>query len=525
MAGYQPRHDTDPVWYNGTKINHLDITSTGVGVRITGVHGWDDRPDVRDVREVRPAQDGEYADNAFLGGRTITIEGEVYGSTWANLQTRKRTLAAVFNPTSDEVLFKIPDPATASPTTSYSTTGMTGYERVNARVIEAIQFGDTLDPMCQTFQVVLRASDPRVYSDTETSTDSGTTGTSARTVAVDQGGTYDTPPTLTVTGPTGSAWDIAEPTSGLDLDFAGVALGSGATVAIDVKERTAYLTASYEQVRTSYDSLVALWMLDETSGTTADNQEGTAALDGTYTGGYTLNQSGPKSGVASVDLNGTTGYISLTTNASMDVQESTWEGWIYLDTLASTNKIIIDHMGGANDGYKLMAYYTTQKMLLEIGLGTSFRQFLVDSTLTTGVWTHLAVVTTASSVAVYRDGVRVNLSSAPGGYSDLQPGDEYSPPPASTAMTFGRSSNGASRYLDGRIAGFTFYDTNFDAGTIQALYEATNDTGNVFSVYPQLDAATSRWEDLGTASSTYTLSSTGLNTGSKLNVAYRDARL
>jgi len=119
MPGYQPRNETDPVWFNGNQVNSLTALTAagGVGVHITAVYGWDDRPDVRDVRENRSGQDGEYADNLYLGGRTITIEGTVQGSTWANLQVRKRALAAIFNPSSTEALLKIPDPATASPTT------------------------------------------------------------------------------------------------------------------------------------------------------------------------------------------------------------------------------------------------------------------------------------------------------------------------------------------------------------------------------------------------------------------------
>lgn len=46
----------------------------------------------------------------------------------------------------------------------------------------------------------------------------------------------------------------------------------------------------YEAIlATEFDSMVAGWALDETSGVTADNMEGTAARDGTY-GGVTLNQ-------------------------------------------------------------------------------------------------------------------------------------------------------------------------------------------------------------------------------------------
>jgi hypothetical protein len=524
MPGYQPRHDTDPVWYNGTKINHLDLTSTGVGVRVTAIFGWDDRPDVRDARVVRSGQDGEWADQLYLGGRTITIEGEVYGSTWANLQSRKRTLSAIFNPTTDEVLFKVPDPATASPTTSYSETGMTGYERVYARVIESIQFGETLDPMCQTFQVVLKASDPRVYSDVATSTDSGTSGTGSRTVAVDQGGSYETPAILTVTAPTGSTWSVSESNSELSLNMDGLALASSATVEFDTQERSAYMTASYEAGRLALAPLEGLWMLDETSGTTADNQEGTSAIDGTYTGGYTLNQSGFATGIASVDLNGTTGYVAVPGSAAlMTGSEFTWEGWFYPDSLA-TSMMLVDFTDWVNQkGWRIRV--VGGALEVTVGFGT------VQSTVTTGppppgqpvvtltasTWQHIAVTTIDNVWSIYINGELIRSS-------DLSSVGTYVPADAADPITFGRANWTGALYWNGKIAAQAFYSTAYGANTIRQLYEASQDT-NTTNVYGFLTPSTSAWGNLETAAATYTLASSGLNTGSKLNVTYRDARL
>lgn len=506
MAGYQPRHDTDPVWFNGTKINHLDITSTGVGVRVTGVFGWDDRPDVRDVRELRSGQDGEYADNLFIGGRTITLEGEVYGSSWVNLQARKRTLAALFIPSSDEVLLKIPDPATVSPTTSYSTTGMTGYERVSCRVIEGIEFGDSLDPMCQTWQVVLRASDPRVYSDTETSTDSGTSGTASRTVTVDQGGTYETPPSLTVTGPTASAWSITEPSSELSISSSGLALAATDTITFDVENRTADLTAGYQSQRLFKDSMVALWMLGETSGTTADNAEGTAAYDGTYAGGYTLNQSGPVSGIASVEFNGSTGRITGTYAAALVPGAMTMEAWVLFDSVSSGT---IFHVSGGAGDFVLRVVTGGY-----IQAGTSSGR-ISNTIMSTATWYHLVATraTVGGKCRIYINGV-----------DDGAVNDGGAVVAGANGFAIGRDTN-TSNYLDGKISAVALYNKEFGAAEAAELYDMRNATASIGNAYQYLNARTMRWENLGTASSTYTLASSGLNTGSKLNVAYRDARL
>lgn len=525
MAGYQPRHDTDPVWYNGTQVNALTYTSTQAGVMITAIHGWDERPDIRDVREDRAGDDGEWADNLFLGGRTITIDGEVMGSSWVNLQSRKRSLAAIFNPTSDEVLFKVPDPATASPTTTYAESGMVGYERVFARVIEPISFGETLDPACQTWQVVLRASDPRVYSDEVTTTSSGTSGTAARTVTVDQDGTYPTPVDITVNGPTGSTLSISEPSSGLQVSTSGLTLLSSETLTIEVSDRAASFVSSYERVRLEYDrpniSLIALWMLDESAGTTADNEEGTSAYDGTYTGGYTLNQSGFDTGIASVDLNGSTGYVSIPYSAALNNSGAStmYELWIRPDALGGVP--ISNRQSGAggwslaleSDGALTLTMFTS-------GGATAGTVASSPGIVATSAWHHIVLLvptggSPGSGAYIYVNGVSAATGTSTGIVSA----------PTSQGINIGRSTL-ASNYFDGRIAAVGVY-TGPGLGTSAAaaeLYASRYDSSSS-SAYQYIDAETARWKPLGTASSTYTLSSSGLNTGSQLSVSYRDARL
>lgn len=518
MAGYQPRHDTDPVWFNGTKINHLDITSTQVGVFITAVHGWDERPDVRDVREQRPGQDGEYADNLYLGGRTIVIEGEVYGSTWANLQSRKRTLAAIFTPSSDEALLKIPDPSTASPTTVYAATGMTGYERVSARVIESITFGDTLDPCCQTFQVALRASDPRVYSDVETSTDSGTSGTAARTVTVDQGGTYPTPVTLTVTGPTGSSFAVSNSadSSGLSLPITGITLAAGESATFDTIDRTVVMSAPITQLRTRHPSIVAHWPFNETSGSTADNAQGTSAYDGTYTNSPTLNQTGHAAGIASVQLDGTNDYITTPYAAALWPTNMTFEAWVYVtDTGQGTVVDTLGTIGGfrvatISDG----SYFY---MILSGGAGATYKvQSGKSAWFPLSTWRHVVVVKEDTQWRFYVDG---NDYTAP-----LTVGTS-APATATPPFVFGRSNSTTDNYLACRISHASVFNTAMAASEVVDLYESSVAATGTLPAYQYLDAELSRWAHLDASSTTLALASDGLNTGSKLNVSYRDARL
>lgn len=508
MAGYQPRHDTDPVWFNGQQVNALTYVSAQVGVLITAVYGWDDRPDVRDTRENRAGDDGEWADNLFLGGRTITVEGEVMGSSWVNLQSRKRALAAIFNPTSDEVLFKIPDPATASPTGVYADSGMTGYERVYCRVIEAIQFGDTLDPMCQTWQVVLRASDPRIYSDIETTTSSGTSGTASRTATVDQTGTYKTPVEIVVAGPTGASWSVSEPSSGLVVGSSALTLASGASATINTMDRTMTVTGGYGAMRASINDAVAVWMFDETSGTTADNIEGTSAYDATYTGGFTLNQTGPASGVAAVDLNGTTGYVSVPYNAALNPSVFTMEIWVYFD---AGNCYIFDNIS-SNKGVRLFCGVSgTTTLTLGTGSSTSLCGVL-QYDLQTSRWYHLAVTYDGVRPRMYVDGREDSVCNT----------TAYSPK-TSGILNVGRLAAGSS-YLNGKVAAFAIYNSALSSAAIKGLYDASSSVSTL-DAYRFVNGATARWASLEPDSSTYTLASSGLNTGSQLSVKHRDARL
>lgn len=509
MPGYQPRVTTDHVWFNGTDVHTFSL-STGLGVRITEIRGWDERPDVRDVRELRFGQDGERADNLYLGGRTITISGQVYGSSWVDLQARKRALAAVFQPSSTEVLFKVPDPATASPTGTYATTGMTGYERVSARVIEPIAFGDMLGSVGMTFQVSLRASDPRVYSDVETSTDSGTTGTASRTVTVDQAGTYATPATITATGPTAATATVSEPSGPLSLAWSGLTLAAGESMSFDTLERTATFNATFQRVRLARTDIAAQWMLNETSGTTADNGEGTAAYDGTYTGGFTLNQAGPAAGIASTTFNGSTGYVTVPYNAALHPNATAFECWA--KTTAATTQCILDNDNGTAGWYLEFNSAGTIRFVVRTVAGTALT--ISSAVLPSSTWYHIVAVIDKINnyFSLYVNGALVQRRDVTI--------DE-------TAVTSGAlqiARRDTSEYLTGSVAACTMYETALSSSQVSDLYSASSAT-TALSGYGYLDAASLQWQNLGTASSTFTLASTGLDTGSKLNVTYRDARL
>jgi len=92
-----------------------------------------------------------------------------------------------------------------------------------------------------------------------------------------------------------------------------------------------------------------------------------------------------------------------------------------------------------------------------------------------------------------------------------------------TAFNIGRESSGV-HYANASIAGVAYWNREFSSSDVLSVYRATQATTTVGG-YQFLSAPTARWANLGTASTTYTLASSGLATGSKLGVTYRDARL
>lgn len=394
---------------------------------------------------------------------------------------------------------------------TYRTDDMYGYERINARVIEAIQFGETLDPLCQSFQVVMRASDPRVYSDVETTSESGTTGTSARTVTVDQAGTYETPATLTVTGPTGSDWAVQGPTGGAVLSMSGLTLIAADTVAFDTRDRTATLGASYERIRTTDADIAAAWMLDETSGTTADNAQGTATYDGTYTGGFTLNQTGHATGVPSVTFNGSSGYVAVSYNAALNPSTATVEMWARWTSGAGG--LYSSENGGTGDGYSL-GVSSSGQLTGTMGGGGGSTNFSAPYYLVASEWAHIVFTYSVADKEnrIYVNGVLVDTNIRGGTVAVNSSADTW----------IGRSSGAG--YFNGRIGPVSLFDTVKTAAEIADLYAASAATTNL-PAYSYLNAEASRWANIGSGSEAYTLSSSGLDAGSKLGVAYRDARI
>lgn len=459
MSDYQPRHDLDPVFYNGVQVNDLTwLSDGGVGCRITGISGWQDNIDVRDVRDSKPGQHGEDASNAYMGGRTITIQGEVDGSTFANLQSRLRTLATTFAPTTSEVVLKMPDPSQASPTTSYAAE-ISGYERCNCKVVEPITFGEKSGPFNQSWQVVLRASDPRIYSDVTTTDDftissyAGTVATPVKlqAVVVNTGGSSEDGAIYKSGSPSTTVAWFDQPSTW----YATTSLYTTKPyLTVDSENRNAYMELPHHAARKLLLDPVWYYPMNETSGVTADNMEGTAGYDGTINGTPSLNQTGPATDLPCIVFDGVNDSISRAYSANMWPSDNwTFEGWF--NRTAGGSNTVIDATAGGSDGF-IVAWSNGSMYVL--AKGASNRYVYKSDSVTTGTWYHLAIVYAAGTFTTYINGVKGG--SAIFTYTKLSSGTMY----------IGRDSSGS--FWSGKAAGIGMHNVAYSAQTISDMYNS-----------------------------------------------------
>lgn len=102
------------------------------------------------------------------------------------------------------------------------------------------------------------------------------------------------------------------------------------------------------------DGPVAWWRLGESAGTNA--AEEIAALDGTYTGGFTLAETGGLSGepaATSVLFNGTTGFVSIPADASLELTQLTIVAIVNANSDTDASILQKTVGGSVNTGYSL----------------------------------------------------------------------------------------------------------------------------------------------------------------------------
>ena len=331
---------------------------------------------------------------------------------------------------------------------------MTGWERSTCKVVEPILFGDMIGSSAQTFQVVMRASDPLIYADTET-TDDGTITAYA--------GTVDTPAKLAVTiQGSGATYmsvasdaippaHIARATVPAAWNSVAASFTTTMDLVVDAATRDAYFAMPHYTSRTLVYEAVWYYRLNEAAGVTADNAEGTAAYDGTINGTPLLNQTGPATDMKSIYFDGVDDSVSRAWDAALFPDEWTMEAWC--KDAATGGGYVLDYTTGTTKGVRI--YDGGSYILVEVGNATALIN-VADAKKTTQTWTHIAVTYRAGLVCVYLNGVL--FGAVPLTFAEPTAGTYY----------IGRSN--AAAFYKGNISGVGVYPVAHNAQTIDDMY-------------------------------------------------------
>lgn len=209
------------------------------------------------------------------------------------------------------------------------------------------------------------------------------------------------------------------------------------------------------------DSPRLLYLLDETSGTSAADSSGNS-LTGTYKNSPTLAVAGGLTVGTAVEFNGTNQFIERAHNATLNVGDVfTYEAWIKRKE-NSRQDVILYKESATNKSAKL-AITTGNKVQLRIpGVKT-----IVESTnevKADGLWHHIVVTKNGATVKVYVDNVDVTGSVT----NETCNNNEGVLTIASETTT--------EEFLNGSLDAVAIYATALSAARVEAHYLAAQES-------------------------------------------------
>lgn len=196
-------------------------------------------------------------------------------------------------------------------------------------------------------------------------------------------------------------------------------------------------------------------------------------LYGTYTGGYTLNQSGPYNVGPAVLLDGTTGYINLGAPPELNITAA-WhlESWVYLTSTPNGCCVIAEQYTGSGNNilFELGFGLSVLSANLTVGYYTgSAWKTVIGSALTLNEWHLVAGEYDGTNLRLFADGVQV-ATNVPG-----------------TAPTAGisneiwigrRHDGGGSPFFPGRMAAAAIYGSAIGLARHQSHYNTGTTSGD-----------------------------------------------
>jgi hypothetical protein len=215
----------------------------------------------------------------------------------------------------------------------------------------------------------------------------------------------------------------------------------------------------------SSDSPVSYWRLDETSGTSATDSTG--GRTGTYTGGYTLNQTGALSDVAdkAVTFNGTTGYVAVPYAAALNPAQFTLEAWAKPTGGSGTWRLVASswtHPSGYQ-GY-WVGIDSSNRWTAHLGDGVNPEAKADGPSAVLNTWTHLVETYDGATLKFYVNSTLVASTAT----------TRYSPNTSPTQFDIGAEYfNGAqTSFFLGSIDEVSVYNSALTAAKIRSHYNA-----------------------------------------------------
>jgi RHS repeat-associated protein len=234
--------------------------------------------------------------------------------------------------------------------------------------------------------------------------------------------------------------------------------------------------------------LVGYWPLDERSGTSAADKDGTNP--GTYQGGYTQAVAGGVDETRSaVSLDGVSGQVSVPDASALDVTNNvTLEYWVRSDVLLDSSKPANTWFGGVNKastyGLGWTTYISGGGWRFQVKSGAT--TYTVNSAATKvepNRWYHVVGTYNNADLKLYVDGVLMNTNSIGAKTIDN----------TANALTIGNMSG----YWTGAMDEVALYNTALSATTVSSHYA----TGRSTSIDARLTTRTT-YDRLGRATDT-----------------------
>ncbi len=266
--------------------------------------------------------------------------------------------------------------------------------------------------------------------------------------------------------------NYTQPGDGIEATSGGVDVATFTSATVTNNSTQSSGTAYEDEVLA--DSPVGYWRLGETSGTSAADL-GSAAQAGTYSGGYTLNQTSLLASDAankSVLLNGSSGYIDCTASGAFSFAGGNMTG----ECVAKFNAFPGSGdsawlFGKAYDGGSSKVGYSlrlevsgaVKTLKVESYDGSTAHGATFDvSAWTTGTIYHIAFTYDGTNWKLYVNGSVVASTAGSGPQSSSRP------------RNIGRESTtfGDGAYFNGTIDEVALYGTALSAGRISAHYAA-----------------------------------------------------